>query len=131
MRYIISAAILAVGILLLGGPVGADEIVDHWGLREATPAVVHPAVVSPLQEVVSLRGEWDFVTDPRLMGRHRMGKGPAWNEPDWSGAPRSYAGCERERGRGLRSGAERVSAVDAGEPVAVCCRRAPPATKRT
>lgn len=67
----------------LPGSLGA-ELVDHWGPRPASPAVVHPAVVSSHQEIMSLRGAWDFVTDPRLMGRHRMGKGPAWNEPDWS-----------------------------------------------
>ncbi|HDP33667.1 MAG TPA: hypothetical protein ENN29_01005, partial [Candidatus Hydrogenedentes bacterium] len=49
------------------------ENIDHWGPRPALPAVVNSATVSPLQDIVSLRGEWDFVTDPMLMGRHRMG----------------------------------------------------------
>lgn len=86
--------------LLCMGPLHAQNP-DHWGTRPATPAVVHPAVTSPLQEVISLRGEWDFVTDPRLMGRHRMGKGPGWNEPDWTGARKiDVPGCWEAQGVG-------------------------------
>ncbi|HOC73941.1 MAG TPA: hypothetical protein PKL54_14100, partial [Candidatus Hydrogenedentes bacterium] len=89
------AAVL-VSPLLLG-----QELSDPWGPCPATPAVVHPAAVSPLQEIMSLRGEWDFVTDPRLMGRHRMGKGPAWNEPNWEGArPIEVPGCWEAQGVG-------------------------------
>lgn len=61
-----------------------SELVDHWGHCAAVPAVVNPAETSSLQEVITLSGEWEFVTDPRLMGRHRMGKGPDWNEPEWN-----------------------------------------------
>ncbi|MCC6490089.1 MAG: hypothetical protein IT364_21565 [Candidatus Hydrogenedentes bacterium] len=74
---------------------------DYWGSRPATPAVVNPAMLSPLQEVISLQGEWDFVTDPMLMGRHRMGKGPEWNEPNWSGVRKiSVPGCWEAHGVG-------------------------------
>lgn len=74
---------------------------DPWGLLPATPAVVHAATISPLQEILSLRGEWDFTTDPMLMGRHRMGKGPGWNEPDWSGARKiEVPGCWEAQGVG-------------------------------
>lgn len=79
------------------------EDVDHWGTRPATPAVVHSVAVSPFQEIVSLRGEWDFVTDPRLMGRHRMGKGPGWNEPDWTGVRKiEVPGCWEAQSVGER-----------------------------
>lgn len=89
------AAVL-VSPLLLG-----EEPADPWGPCPATPAVVHPAAVSPLQEIMLLRGAWDFATDPRLMGRHRMGKGPAWNEPDWTGArPIGVPGCWEAQGVG-------------------------------
>ena len=74
---------------------------DCWGPCPASPAVVHAVVVSPLQEIVSLRGDWDFVTDPHLMGRHRMGKGPAWNEPNWSGVRKiQVPGCWSAQGVG-------------------------------
>jgi len=33
-----------------------------WGLREPSPAVVHPVMESPFQKVISLRGTWDFAT---------------------------------------------------------------------
>lgn len=36
--------------------------VDTWGYRKALPAVVNPTVRSSLQNVVSLRGEWEFIT---------------------------------------------------------------------
>ncbi len=79
----------------------SGELVDHWGLRAASLAVVNTALPSPLRDIISLRGDWDFVTDPMLMGRHRMGKGPAWNEPDWSGL-RALAvpGCWEAQGVG-------------------------------
>lgn len=77
------------------------EDVDPWGTRPASPAVVHSVGVSPLQKILSLRGEWDFVTDPQLMGRHQMGKGPGWNEPDWSGARKiDVPGCWEAQGVG-------------------------------
>ena len=46
---------------------------DTWGGRKALPAVVNPALRSPLQDVVSLRGEWEFVTQATAPLRH----------PDW------------------------------------------------
>lgn len=39
---------------------------EHWGKCKATPAVVNPAIVSPLQKIVSLRGDWDFKPDSEL-----------------------------------------------------------------
>ena len=78
----------------------AGEI-DHWGACPASPAVVNPVVVSPLQKIIQLRGEWDFVTDPMLMGRHRMGKGPGWNEPNWEGVRKiQVPGCWEAQGVG-------------------------------
>ncbi len=47
--------------------------VDTWGGRKAWPAVVNPAVRSPHQDVVSLRGEWEFVTQGVAPSRH-----PEW-----------------------------------------------------
>ena len=77
------------------------EDADPWGTRPASPAVVHSVVISPLQNILPLRGEWDFVTDPQLMGRHRMGKGPGWNEPDWTGARKIVVpGCWEAQGVG-------------------------------
>jgi beta-galactosidase len=77
------------------------EPVDHWGLKTASPAQVNTVTASPLQEIISLSGEWDFVTDPRLMGRHRMGKGPGWNEPDWKNTRKiEVPGCWAAQGVG-------------------------------
>lgn len=48
--------------------------VEAWGGRAALPAVVNPVVASPLQSVLSLRGEWEFTTRPVAPLRH-----PGWN----------------------------------------------------
>jgi beta-galactosidase len=91
---------LAAALLIAATPLFA-EIVDHWGSRPASPTVVHSVTVSPLQQVISLRGMWDFVTDPGLRGRHRMGKGPGWNEPGWSGVRKiQVPGCWAAQGVG-------------------------------
>ena len=100
MHRLFSAALLATLHFHSCIPVFAD-IIDHWGTRPALPAVVHSVEVSPLQTIIALRGEWDFVTDPSLMGRHRMGKGPDWNEPDWSGVRKVMVpGCWEAQGIG-------------------------------
>jgi len=86
----------------LGGVVEAqDAVEDHWGPCAASPAVVHSPTLSAAQQVLSLRGEWEFVTDPGLMGRHRMGKGPGWNEPRWEGSRNiAVPGCWEAQGVG-------------------------------
>lgn len=48
--------------------------VETWAGRAALPAVVNPLVKSPLQSVVSLRGEWEFITRDTAPLRH-----PGWN----------------------------------------------------
>ena len=56
-----------------------------WGAA-GTPAVVHPAVRSPLSDTLSLDGEWDFIAGGV---NYRLGVGePAWGprDFDWSGA---------------------------------------------
>lgn len=96
-----STVCLPVLIFLAGSAHALTPETDPWGLCPATPAVVHPVALSPLQEVISLRGEWDFVTDASLMGRHRMGKGPGWNEPDWKGVRKiQVPGCWEAQGVG-------------------------------
>ena len=83
------------------GTLPGATLVDHWGSCRASPAVVNAATTSPLQMIIPLRGKWDFVTDPGLMGRHRMGKGPGWNEPDWDGVRQNdVRGCWEAQGVG-------------------------------
>ena len=45
--------------------------------REATPAVVNPALRSPLRQTLSLDGAWDFATDPTAVGEEQK-----WFSPD-------------------------------------------------
>lgn len=51
MQLVLKGSFLALASLVPGGLAGAGEAVDHWGFREATPAVVHPAAASPRQYV--------------------------------------------------------------------------------
>ena len=93
--------VIAVLLCYASNSVLFAELIDHWGACRAWPAVVNPVAVSPLQQVISLRGKWDFVTDPGLYGRHRMGKGPGWNEPDWRGVRSiEVPGCWEAQGVG-------------------------------
>ena len=75
-----SAFFLAAVPLSLSAPDSAP-----WGAA-GTPAVVHPAVRSPLSDTLSLDGEWDFLAGGV---NYRLGVGePAWGarDFDWSGA---------------------------------------------
>ncbi|MDP3849049.1 MAG: glycoside hydrolase family 2 TIM barrel-domain containing protein [Luteolibacter sp.] len=56
------------------------EIPENWTQRPASPAVVNPPVRSALQEVISLKGKWEFATDPQAAGRDAgwMRAGVAW-----------------------------------------------------
>ena len=60
-------------------PVRAAEP-QNWAGREASLAVVNPVVRSPLQEVISLRGKWEFAVDPDGTGRVQgwMNAGASW-----------------------------------------------------
>ena len=74
---------------------------DAWGLVPAHVAVVNPATRSKEEKVLSLRGTWDFCLDETVLGRHRMGKGPDWNEPDWSDTRSiEVPGCWENQGVG-------------------------------
>ena len=94
-------------------PIRAGEL-DQWAGREASSAVVNPAVRSVLQDVISLRGSWDFATDAQGNGRSsRMDEprgalagAPIHRSARMLGSPgRRSAGNERDLGLplGLRS----------------------------
>lgn len=69
-----------------------------WGGRISRPAVVNPVVMSPLQEVISLRGGWDFTADPQTNGLAAgwMRPGAAWPAPRRIQVP----GCWEAQGIG-------------------------------
>lgn len=73
--------------------------VDAWGGRQPWPALVNPVVRSSLQTVLSLRGEWEFVTRDVAPLRH-----PDWNAfyaKPWPGARQiQVPGCWEEQGVG-------------------------------
>ena len=66
VRLVVSLGILQGGTALLA----AQE-------REATPAVVHPPIASPLRATIRLNGGWDFALDP-----NKVGDGRTWFRPD-------------------------------------------------
>lgn len=73
----LAAAVLATAWTANPGRAGdaadAPRGTDSWGGRRALPVVVNPVVRSPLQTSISLRGEWEFVTQDVAPLRH-----PAW-----------------------------------------------------
>jgi beta-galactosidase len=78
---------------------GEIQGADSWGCRPASPAVVNPVVRSPLQSVLSLRGDWEFVTQGVGPLRH-----PGWRAfyaKPWPGARTlQVPGCWEEQGVG-------------------------------
>ncbi len=75
---------------------------EPWGV-DSSVAVVNPAVSSPLQKVISLRGEWDFVYGDQAI-HYRLGIGDAgWGSRsfDWSSARKiQVPGCWESQGVG-------------------------------
>jgi len=57
-----------------------DPGADTWDGRKAQLGVVNPPVRSKLQEVISLRGKWEFAADPKAVGRDAgwMRPGTVW-----------------------------------------------------
>lgn len=66
----ISTTGLATAMFVLPAAVAENQVpgADAWNARTAQLGVVHPAIRSPLQEVISLRGEWEFAVDPQARG---------------------------------------------------------------
>jgi beta-galactosidase len=82
--------------------------------REATPAVVNPALRSGLRQTLSLDGEWQFATDPE-----RRGEQDVWYRPDVPlPNPRSIQvpGCWEAQGVGGK-GATRMIERTAARPL--------------
>ncbi len=73
--------------------------VDSWAGRPALPALVNPVVSSRLQSVLSLRGQWEFVTQEIAPLRH-----PTWRAFYSKPWPQSRAiqvpGCWEAQGVG-------------------------------
>jgi hypothetical protein len=91
-------------------------------LRPASPAAVNPAVRSPLQQVLSLDGEWTFRTDPK-----KAGEAETWFLPDaaWTDTrPMPVSGCWEAQGVEIPSSVRRAAAAPlrVGQP-AVISRR--------
>ncbi|HOS66120.1 MAG TPA: hypothetical protein PK251_15375, partial [Candidatus Latescibacteria bacterium] len=78
MKTAVASMTAALSLLTLqvSGDEQAISGVETWGYRKALPAVVNPAVRSPLQSVVSLRGEWEFVAQPTNVRPRRH---PGWD----------------------------------------------------
>jgi len=73
---------------------------DSWGGRQALPAVVNPVLRSPLQEVLSLRGEWDFVNMPPNRPRRHPGWDRFYSKPWPNARAIRVPGCWEAQGIG-------------------------------
>lgn len=74
--------------------------VETWGGRKAVPAVVNPVLRSPLQEVLSLRGEWDFVAMPPDRPRRHPGWDRFFSKPWGNTRTIQVPGCWEAQGVG-------------------------------
>lgn len=78
---------------------GALQGIETWAGRPALPALVNAVVKSPLQSVISLRGEWEFITRDTAPLRH-----PVWNafySKPWHGSRTlQVPGCWEAQGVG-------------------------------
>lgn len=74
--------------------------VETWGGRKAVPAVVNPVLRSPLQEVLSLRGEWDFVAMPPDRPRRHPGWDRFFSKPWGNTRTIQVLGCWEAQGVG-------------------------------
>lgn len=103
MKVLLGAVAIA-GIMAVSAGASADEQelsgTDTWGWRKALPAVVNPALRAPAQQVISLRGEWEFVTQGVAPSRH-----PEWRAfyaKPWPGARKIHVpGCWEAQGVGV------------------------------
>ncbi|MDD4872838.1 MAG: hypothetical protein PHR77_19980, partial [Kiritimatiellae bacterium] len=59
-RAKLSIFVIALGLIPVFFLFGSEA--DEWGDRPSSPAVVNPVFCSPLQQVISLKGEWEFTT---------------------------------------------------------------------
>ena len=72
-----------------------------WGGREEHPAVVNPVMGQPTADVVSLRGEWEFVARPMDKPLRNGVWGRFYQETNWPGARTlSVPGCWEAQGVG-------------------------------
>ncbi len=68
LSFLASSLLGALCVCVAFDAAGQEFNPTGWGKCAPTPAVVNPAVVSPLQKIVSLKGAWDFKTDENGWG---------------------------------------------------------------
>ena len=74
---------LCAAVLVGGGAYGADaDLPLTWGGREEHPAVVNPVLGNEAGSVLSLRGEWEFSTQGRTLGRNGIWQ-PFYKAKTW------------------------------------------------
>ncbi len=72
---------------------------DTWGGRKSVQAVVNPALTSPLQRVLSLRGDWEFIAQGVAPNRHPQWR--AFYAKPWPGSRTiRVPGCWEAQGVG-------------------------------
>ena len=93
----LSGTILAATSLALG--LHAEAL--SWGARDEHPAVVNPVMACDPSNVVSLRGEWEFVAHPMNKPLRNGVWGRFYQETNWPGS-RAIAvpGCWEAQGVG-------------------------------
>jgi len=94
-----SVWLLAVAGFAFSG-VTADEGPFTWGGREAHPAVVNPVVPQDGVNVLSLRGDWEFTTEARVVPKRNGLWGIQYKEPWTKSRTLQVPGCWEAQGVG-------------------------------
>ena len=85
MIAVCALPLAAVAVCSVGAPCqGAGEFT--WGGIDAHPAVVNPVMACDPSNVVSLRGEWEFVAHPMNRPLRNGVWGRFYQETNWPGS---------------------------------------------
>ena len=79
-RFIIPVALVSASALAAALPEAEGDLT--WGGRKAHPAVVNPVMGNEEGSVLSLRGEWEFSTQGRTLGRNGIWQ-PFYKAKTW------------------------------------------------
>ena len=105
VRQGIAAALAACAVAVACAGLPESEREDTWGGRKAHPAVVNSVMEVEVGSVVSLRGEWEFLTPAMVPGKKRPWRNGKWrhlySEREWPWARIIHVpGCWEAQGVG-------------------------------
>ena len=109
IRRLIPVALVSMGAFAAALPEAEGDLT--WGGRKAHPAVVNPVMGNEEGSVLSLRGEWEFSTQGRTLGRNGIWQ-PFYKAKTWGDARTiQVPGCWEAQGVGEQGNGECWDAI--------------------